>query len=143
MGFYLGSGPERGLTEDVSPTITAREYVSALSCALTAMAEEPRGRCYHCRQGIRYLAGGLRGLAALVFAEHVERCPADEDAHRLLGLAHLSGGDLRAAVKHLEIALGLVRRKSARAIGLSEHLRLQCDAALLRLVLVRLHVKLD
>jgi hypothetical protein len=46
------------------------------------------------------------------------------------------------AVKHLEIALGLLRRRAVRAISLRDKLRLQCEAALLRTVLIRLYSRL-
>jgi len=77
-----------------------------------------------------------------VFAEHVRCAPADEQTYRLLGLAHLAWGNLRAAAQALDIALGLVRRKLTRAIDLEERLRLQCEAALLRLVLIRVRLQL-
>jgi len=131
VGFFFGASAERGLSEGLSPTITAAEY-----------AEAPRGRCQSCGQGFRYLAAGLAGRATMVFAAHVRRHAGDVHAYRLLGLAHLSWGNDRLAVKHLEIALGLLRRKAARANALCDLLRLQCEAALLRTVLIRLHLKL-
>ena len=142
MGLHFGSGPDRGLTDDVSPTLTAGEYVSALAGVMAALAERPRGRCHSCRLGLRYLVAGLPGPATLVFSAHVERYPHDGHAHRLLGLAHLSWGNLRPATKHLEVALGLLRREAAQAGGLGRTLQLQCEAALLRMMLVRLHSRL-
>lgn len=142
MGYYLGSDPRRGLTANGSPTITAAEYLAALSGVLPAVLGEPRSRCGRCRRGLRYLAEGLPGAASRVFAEHVQCAPADEHTYRLLGLAHLAWGNLRAAAHALDIALGLVRRNLTRAIGLEERLRLQCEAALLRLVLVRVRLQL-
>lgn len=142
MGFCFRPSRERGLPDDVSPTITAREYVSALSRVLATLPQESRGRCQLCSLGTCYLAAGSAGRAAIVFTEHVRRDPADEGAHRMLGLAHVSWGNLKSAVRHLEIALGLVRRKVARAVELRDVLQLQCEAALVRLVLIRLHVRL-
>ena len=142
MGFFFGADESRALGEDLSPTITAGEYRSAMAGVLEALTEGPRGRCHPCGAGFRALAAGLAGRATLVFSAHVQRYPSDEHAYRLLGLAHLSWGNDRLAVKHLETALRLLRRKAARAMGLREILRLQCEAALLRTVLIRLHSKL-
>ncbi|MBI3454283.1 MAG: hypothetical protein HY002_00655 [Candidatus Rokubacteria bacterium] len=128
--------------EDWSPTITAREYVSALDTSLGALGEGRVRARYKYPLGLRYLATGLPGPAALVFSELVQRYPTDEHARRLLGIAYLSWGQLEPAVKHLEIALALLRRKAAGAVGFAETLRFQCEAALLRFVLVRLHMRL-
>jgi hypothetical protein len=72
----------------------------------------------------------------------VRRHPSDEHAYRLLGLAHLTWGNDRLAVTHLEIALGLLRRRAVHAMSLHDGLRAQCEAALLRIVLIRLHSRL-
>jgi hypothetical protein len=45
-------------------------------------------------------------------------------------------------VTHLEIALGLARRDARGALGMTETLRLQCQAARLRLVLMGLYGRL-
>jgi hypothetical protein len=108
MGLYFGRAPGAAWGEP-SPSITAREYVSALAAATDLLRDSGCG------------------------------C---EDAHRLLGLAHLAGGRVRSAVKHLEIALDLARRDARGALGMTEALRLQCEAARLRLVLIRLYVRL-
>jgi hypothetical protein len=142
MGFFFPSTRARALTEDWSPAITPREYVSALSTSLETLGEGRTRACSKYRLGLRYLATGLPGPASLVFSELVQRDPADEHARRLLGLAYLCWGQLEPAVKHLEIALALLRRKAAGAVGLVETLRLQCEAARLRFVLVRLHMRL-
>jgi hypothetical protein len=120
MGFYFGRATEtaRG---DVSPSITPREYVSALAAA-TDLLRDP-GPSVH---------GGSRRLEARL----------DAESHRLVGLSHLAGGRVGLAARHLEIALGLVRRVMPRALGMTEALRLQCEAARLSLVLVRLYVRL-
>jgi hypothetical protein len=108
MGLYLGRGTGAACG-DVSPSITAREYVRALAAA-TDLLSDP-GCCVG-------------------------------DAHRQLGLGHLAGGRVGPAVKHLEIALGLARRDARGALGMTETLRLQCQAARLRLVLMGLYVRL-
>ncbi len=139
MGFFFGADEERTLGEELRPTITAGEYRSAMAGVLEALMEGPAGQCHTCGAGFRALAAGLAGRATMVFSAHVRRYPSDEHAYRLLGLAHLSWGNDRLAVKHLETALGLLRRKAAQAMGLREILRLQCEAALLRTMLIRLH----
>jgi hypothetical protein len=47
-----------------------------------------------------------------------------------------------SAVAHLEIALRLVQRRARRAVGLAEILRLECEAAKLRLQLIPLYMRL-
>lgn len=142
MGFFFGADAERALGEDLTPTITAGEYLAAMTTVLEGLTEAPRGGCHTCIPGFRALAAGLAGRATLVFSAHVRRHPNDEHAYRLLGLAHLTWGNDRLAAKHLEIALGLLRRRAVRAMSLSDMLRLQCEAALLRIVLIRLHSQL-
>ncbi len=142
MGFFFGADEERALGEDLSPTITAGEYLSAMAGVLEAWVEAPRGRCHTYGAGFRALAAGLAGRATVFFSAHLQQHPSDEHAYRLLGLAHLSWGNDRLAVKHLEMALGLLRRKAAQAMALRDILRLQCEAALLRTVLIRLYSKL-
>jgi len=137
VGFFFGADAERALGDDLSPTITAGEYLSMLREVLEALTEAPRSRCHECGAGFRYL-----GPATLVLSAHVRRHLGDDQAYRLLGLAHLNWGNERLAVKHLEIALGLLRRRAARATSLREALGLQCEAALLRTVLIRLHSRL-
>jgi hypothetical protein len=109
MGLNLGRGTGAAWG-DVSPSITPREYVSALAAA-TDLLRDPG-------------------------------CCVEAAAHRLLGLGHLAGGRVGPAVKHLEIALGLARRDARGALGMTETLRLQCEAARLRLVLMGLYMRL-
>lgn len=142
MGFFFGADAERTLGEDLTPTITAGEYLEAIAAGLEDLTEAPRGRCDTCLPGFRALAAGLPGRATLLFSAQVRRHPKDEQAQRLLGLAHLTWGNDRLAVKHLEIALGLLRRRVVHAMSLRDRLRLQCETALMRIVLIRLHSRL-
>ncbi len=141
MGFFFGADAERALGRGLPPTVTAGEYLAAMTDVIQELTEA-RERCGPCLPGFRALAAGLAGRATLVFSAHVRCHPSDEHAYRLLGLAHLTWGNDRLAVKHLEIALALLRRRTAHAISLRDRLRLQCEAALLRMVLVRLHCRL-
>ncbi|MFQ5898804.1 MAG: hypothetical protein ACE5JN_11245 [Candidatus Methylomirabilia bacterium] len=142
MGFYLGSERRRGLTKDLSPTITPGEYVAALSRVIRALAVRPNltRQCY--QAGLLYLTTALPRRAVQVFSDVVRRQPKDRAAHRLLGIAHLHEGNPEAAVRHLEIALQLLRCEAAAMVGLREALSIQCETALLRLLLVPLNMSL-
>jgi cytochrome c-type biogenesis protein CcmH/NrfG len=72
----------------------------------------------------------------------LRRRPEEETIHRLLGLGYLARGQVGLAVRHLEIALGLIGTEAQRAVSLTEAIRLQCEAATLRLVLIRLYGRL-
>lgn len=142
MGFYLRSERSRGLTKDLSPTITPGEYVAALSRVIRALAVSPdlERQCY--QAGLVYLTTPLPRRAVQVFSDVVRRQPNDQGARRLLGIAHLRQGNPKAAVKHLEIALRLLRCEATARGGLYDALYFQCEAALLRLLLVPLHMRL-
>ncbi|MFQ5520162.1 MAG: tetratricopeptide repeat protein [Candidatus Methylomirabilia bacterium] len=119
---------------DLSPTITAREYVSSLSRVTRALALSPR-----LKLGRLSLPTSSPKRAIKVLAELVQRQPNDRAAHRLLGIAYLRHGNPKAAVKHLELALRLLRCATAARTGLYDTLYIQCEAALLRLLLARLY----
>lgn len=142
MGFFFGADAERTVGEHLCPTITAGEYRAAMATVLDTLHDTPRAVCHRCGAGFRALAAGLPGRATLVFSSHLRRHPSDAHAHRLLGLAHLTWGNDRLAVKHLEAALDLLRRKATRAMSLEDVLQLQCEAAVLRTLLIRLHARL-
>jgi hypothetical protein len=138
MGLYFGRAPGTAWGE-ISPSITAREYLSALSAATDLLGDSGRGPD---SPGSDHLGTGLHASALVALADRIRRRPEDEDAHRLLGLSHLAGGQVGPAVRHLEIALCLARRDARGALGMTETLRLQCEAARLRLVLMRLYMRL-
>lgn len=142
MGFYFGSDREEELTDCLSPTITPGEYVSALVRVIHTLAEGREWRCPRYRVGLLYLTVALPEPAVRVFSELVRQRPSDQTAHRLLGMAYLRQGNLKAAVKHFEIALGLLKREAAVRIGLDNALLAHCEGALLRLVLIPLHMRL-
>lgn len=142
MGFYFQCERRRGLTDDLSPTITPGEYVSTLSSVIRTLAGSPSPRCQRHQVRLRYLAVASPQSVAHIFSDVIQREPNNQPAHRLLGIAHLSQGNLTAAVKHLEIALGLLRREARGRAGLYDTLRIQCERALLRLLLVPLYMKL-
>lgn len=141
MGYYFRCDRDRGLTGDLCPTITAGEYVSAFSSVIRILAGSSERRRHRDQEGLRSLRVASVNHAARVLSDLVLRDPNDQSAHRLLGIARLCQGNLMAAVKHLEIALGLLRREAAIRVNLCDTLRVQCEASLLRLVLVPLYIK--
>lgn len=142
MGFFFGSVLKGEPVGNLGPTITPGEYISTLSSVIRTIPRtlEQRRLCY--QLGIRYLTMGLPGLAVRIFSGLVRLQPNDQQAHRLLGFALLRQGDLRRAAEHLGTALELLRRQAVGALTLYNSLRLECEAAQLRLVLVPLHMRL-
>jgi hypothetical protein len=132
--------PPRAIQEP-SASITWCEYMAALDAATDPGAcvrarAHPDGPARSCP------VDGLEETETALLREQVRRRPEDETAHRLLGLGHLAHGRIGPAVRHLEIALRLVRGHARHAVGLTDALQRQCEAAVLRLVLLRLHVRL-
>jgi Flp pilus assembly protein TadD len=127
--------------DDLTASITWCEYVSALS-AVTEPGDQRHGRKQTVTAGLPHVGVGPNETAVTALSEQVRRRPEDETAHRLLGLTQLARGRIGPAVKHLEIALRLVSHHARRAVGLTDALHLQCEAATLRLMLIRLHMRL-
>jgi hypothetical protein len=140
MGLHL-PGTRETTGEPLNPSITWREYSSALASvtpsgdirggtlALGAPMPPDRGH-------------GVDETTSAVLAARIRRRPRDPAAHRMLGLAHLAAGRDAAAVRHLETAYRLVGCDARLAVGLPEALRVQCEAALLRLALMGLYTRL-
>lgn len=139
MGLYLpATGPAAG--EALSASITWREYTWALAAA-TEWGDGGRGG----RPGARGMPGpgpGKGGPADPVPAARGRRRPRGGAAHRRLGLALLADGRDAAAARHLGIAYHLARRAARHAVGLTDVMQLQCEAAMLRLALIRLYMRL-
>ena len=135
MGLYFQRTP--GVRGDLGASITWREYVSELSAAM-----DPGASPHPDSPALPHAAKAPDEREMGCLLERVRRRPEDETAHRLLGLGHLARGQIRSAVRHLEITLGLIRREAMRPVGLSETARLQRETATLRLVLMRLHMRL-
>jgi hypothetical protein len=105
----------RGTTgEEPSASITWREYVTAL-----AAATDP--------------AGGWSPVDLAGGPGHPPR--GTSDPRRIVEPDE-------SAARPLEIALWLVRGRTRRAVGLVDILRLQCEAAWLRLQLIQLYTRL-
>lgn len=140
MGLHFPRTP-RGIRHELSASITWCEYMSALAAA-TDPGDRKQGRTHPDSPARPRPANGLEQGHMASLCEQVRRRPEDETAHRLLGLVHLARGQMAPAVSHLEIALSLVRGHARRAMGLTDALQRQCEAAGLRLVLLRLHMRL-
>ena len=114
MGLYFAR--TRRTWGEPCASITWREYAAAL-----AAATDPTGTT----------AAGLPE----------ELCLRPERVGRPVSgapPAHERG----STVAHLEIALRVIRHRARRAVGLAEVLRLQCEAAKLRLLLIPLYMRL-
>lgn len=115
MGLHFAR-TRRTIGDEPSASITWREYVEALSAATHP------GDVGH---------GGHGG------DRRVTGAPPMED-----GTPDVAHGRDGSAIRPLEIALRLVRRRARRAVGLEDALQLQCEAARLRLMLIQLHARL-
>jgi Flp pilus assembly protein TadD len=140
MGLFFAR-TRRTPWDELSASITWREYVAAFSAA-TDPGDRRRGPSRAVASALPYLGVGPDETALAVLSEQVRRRPEDETAHRQLGPTHLARGRIGPAVRHLEIAFCLVRRHAQRPVGLTDALQLQCEAARLRLALIRLYMRL-
>ncbi len=137
MGFYFVRA-RRTSRPPITPSVTWREYLGALAVATERSPVGAGAR----RGAARQLREGPHQPTLTALSEWVHRHPADEAAHRLLGLTHLACGQLERAARHLDIALRIVRLQSRSAVELADALRLQIEAAKLRLVLIPLYGRL-
>ena len=142
MGFYFASRPVRALTGGYVPTITPREYVSGLADAQEALNGSWGSRCRRCHPAVLSLAAGKAEAAIKGLQGIVDRHPRHDHAHCLLGLAHLVLNEPEPAIRHIEIAFDVAQRRVTSASVLTEVLRRQCEASLLRLLLLRLRIRL-
>jgi hypothetical protein len=71
----------------------------------------------------------------------VRREPGNHVAHRLLGIVLLAQRHLRGATEHLEITYRLLKRQASVEETLKGCLRVQCEAALVRYLLVPLYTE--
>ena len=135
MGYFV---PHRigGLADE--PAVTPREYVSQLYSAIEQVVETAARDYATYEGGIALLAAGRPHAAAHAFARFVRLCPEDPVGHRMLGVAHLGAGHLVAGLRHLVIALKILRREAVTTRTLRDCLRLHLEAALVRLLLLPL-----
>ncbi|MDO8479850.1 MAG: tetratricopeptide repeat protein [Candidatus Rokubacteria bacterium] len=98
-----------------------------------------RDQCWPAFRDFR--AGNLSAAVKLLKALLREQ-PENGRIYRLIGLAHLAQGRPRAARKHLERALRLLRREQAGSGSLQHALQAQLERAMLRYALLSLCVRL-
>ena len=116
MGLYFA--PTRRTWGEPSASITWREYVAGLSAATDPAV-----------------------TATGVLPEELRLRPDGAAVDPLLSGSLPARGQASAAA-HLEMALRLAQHRARRAFGLAETLRLQCEAAKLRLLLIPLYMRL-
>lgn len=140
MGFYLGTRRiPLGALEGV---FTAREYCRVMETVERrfndpgGVWQRECGPAFYC-----FRAGDFSGAVRLLGGLLSQR-PEDRRICRLIGLAHLSQGRLRAAQRHLERARRLLKREGATSGSLQHALHFQLEDALLRYALFSLYVKL-
>ncbi len=143
MGFHLRRHLTGDPTDDSSPVVTPREYVSLLSHAVESVRQTSvrRRDTYVC--GVAHLASGQPNSAVHSFGSFVRLYPDDPLGHRMLGLAHLAAGHFVPGFRHLVLALKILRREVRSPHSLRESLRLQLEAGLVRVFLFSLCARLD
>ena len=85
---------------------------------------------------------GASSVLLETLSRQARRHPDDPVVHRALGVAHLAAGNCRPAVRHLEIALNLLRMEPTTGACLRDTLRARLELALLLPVLVPLCIRL-
>jgi hypothetical protein len=140
MGLYFRRTPW-ATRDEPSASVTWCEYMSALAAAIDPDAC-PLVVAHPDRPPLPRSARRQDASEEARLRERLRRAPENAAAHRSLGLCHLARGQIGPAARHLDIALGLVRREADRGVVLTDALRLQLEAATLRLVLMRLHMRL-
>lgn len=127
---------------EIAVTITAGEYCRVMDEALRRVRDRPELQRERYQPALRNLR--LRRFSAAVasLADLVKRRPDDQLAHWLLGIVHPCRGNLRAAAEHLEVARDLLKKEGAAGETLQHSLRVRCEEALVRYVLVSLYMKM-
>ncbi len=126
----------------IEGTITAGEYCQVMDGVLRTLRDRPelaRGRY---QVPLCYLRMGRFPAAVRFLADVVSRRPDDQVGHRLFAIAHLSQGNLRAAIVHLEVARRLLQKEGAVSETLRDCIRAQYEQALMRYVLIPLYLQL-
>lgn len=126
----------------IEGTITAGEYCQVMDDVLRTLRRRPELARIRYQVPLCYLRMGRFPAAVGFLADVVSRRPDDQAAHRLLAIAHLSQGNPRAAVAHLEVARRLLQKEGAVSETLRECIRVQYEQALMRYVLISLYLQL-
>jgi hypothetical protein len=139
MGFYYGSARAARSSGDVGPIITPREYISLFSGATRmAISCTPQGSDTGRPGPARAVA-----ISSLIegLGRRLQHRPTDASTHRMLAIAQLHAGNHKAAVRHLTIAVNILRASTATAC-LRESLYARVELALLLPILIRLYLRL-
>lgn len=141
MGFYYGSKQRKHSSEDTGPVITPREYIELLGRELRMVIGPYDSDSY--RPGIaEAAAAAASGLLLHELSTRVQRHPGDSAGHRMLAIAHLHAGNCKPALRHLEIAVNILRAQAATKGCLHRTLSARLELALLVPMMVRLCVRL-
>jgi hypothetical protein len=138
LGFYFGcpSG-----TEHLEPVITPREYAGILDSAMRAVVASAAARSDAHAADVddpeRWPHATIQALSKLV-----QEQPANAIAHRRLGVAYLCGGDDKAGLEHMKIALRIFHHEAGR-LSLHQRLCARLEAALTILALVPVCARSD
>jgi hypothetical protein len=135
MGFYRRAAQLPTLT-----VITPREFTALFAGALRMVMDSAS------EESDTYRATPSKPRRSSVLLEtlsrRARRHPDDPIAHRALGIAHLAAGNSRPAVRHLGIAMKLLRRDTTSGACLQNTLCARLEFALLLPVLVPLCMRL-
>ncbi len=117
-----------------APVVTRKEYLNVVDRAFDSLTRKRRGPAY--REALEDLAASRPVRAASGFSALLARKPDDPTLHRMLGISYLRAGKARLAACHLEIALRLLARATTPGCSLLRSLRIEFEAAVVRLALV-------
>jgi len=126
----------------IEGTITAGEYCQVMDDVLRTLRNRPELAQVRYQLPLCCLRMGRFPAAVGFLADVVSRRPDDQVAHWLLAIAHLSQGNPRAAIAHLEVARRLLQEERAVRETLRDCLRMQYEEALMRYLLVHLYPQL-
>jgi hypothetical protein len=142
MGFHLARRPTGDPTDNLIPVVTPREYSALLFSAIESVLQTPARTCDSYKRGVAHLVSGRPNSAVHAFSSFVRLYPDDPTGHRMLGLAHLAAGHFVAGFGHLVLAWKILRRDARSPGPLRKSVRLQLEAALVRLFLLPLYGRL-
>jgi len=138
MGFYFGA-EGKAETADMSPTLTAGEYVSILSHSIETLYVGSHRRYWSCDLAGSDLLIGRADQVVESFSKLVRQDPSDPVARRMLGVALLYQGNIAFAIKQFETARQLLKREARKDPSFSHAVLIQLEAALLRLLLIPMY----
>jgi hypothetical protein len=127
--FFAGTG--LGSSDYDSLALTSREFTEFVASALRSVIGARDSDTY--QPGVADRAG--RATRAKL-AAHARAYPEDATGHRMLGVAHLSAGNVEQGSRHLVVAAELLLRQCDAARTLQATLRGHLELKLVGVVLV-------